>query len=185
MSRIATVLVTGLIVLTLGEATDARSFRPAMLPNAPDGGNTCHTSGGGTPRNAFGLDVEAIVGASEQQFWSAELAALDSYGDGVSNGWELGDPDGDGDPDPTIPLTSPGDALAPGSELDFLYSLLSEFDADRDLVLFAGDARFHPLEQGLLFDFADELGWLGRADLERAIASFEGGAPGAELDFLY
>ena len=107
MSRIATVLVTGLIVLTLGEATDARSFRPAMLPNAPDGCNTCHTSGGGTPRNAFGLDVEAIVGSSEQQFWSAELAALDSDGDGVSNGWELGDPDGDGDPDPTIPITSP------------------------------------------------------------------------------
>ena len=112
MSRIATVLVTGLIVLTLGEATDARSFRPAMLPNAPDGCNTCHTSGGGTPRNAFGLDVEAIVGSSEQQFWSAELAALDSDGDGVSNGWELGDPDGDGDPDPTISITSPGDAAA-------------------------------------------------------------------------
>ena len=110
MPRIAVMLVAGLFLLVQGNQADARFFRPAMLPNAPDGCNTCHTNGGGTARNPFGLDVEALVTPNgNQQFWGPALAALDSDGDGVSNGVELADPDGDGDADPNIPVTSPGD----------------------------------------------------------------------------
>jgi hypothetical protein len=54
------------------------------------------TAGGGTARNSFGLAVQAIVGGpSSTPFWSPQLAAADSDGDGFSNGTELGDPDGD------------------------------------------------------------------------------------------
>ena len=109
MSRIAVVFVAGLFLLIQGNQADARFFRPAMLPNVPNSCNTCHTSGGGTPRNPFGLDVQARVTPNGQEvFWGPELAALDSDGDGVSNGQELADPDGDGVPDPNIPVTEPG-----------------------------------------------------------------------------
>jgi hypothetical protein len=85
------------------------------VPNFPDGCNTCHTTGGGSPRNPFGLAVEALVapGGSEV-FWGPELAALDSDGDGATNGEELGDPEGTwtaGDANPGDPadVTHPGD----------------------------------------------------------------------------
>ena len=97
-------------------ATDAeaRFFRPGKVPNAVDACNTCHTSGGGTPRNPFGLDVEALVTPNgEEVFWGPELAALDSDGDGFTNGEELGDPEGtwqEGDDSPGVPadLGHPG-----------------------------------------------------------------------------
>ena len=92
-----------------GGQAEGRSFRPGLLPAAPDGCNTCHTSGGGTARNPFGLAVEALVTpGGREAFWTPALAALDSDGDGVSNGQELGDPDGDGTRDPSIQVTSPG-----------------------------------------------------------------------------
>ena len=98
---------------------EARGFRAAMVPNAEAVGagcNLCHVSGGGTPRNEFGLDVEALVTANGREvFWSPELAALDSDGDGSTNGEELGDPEGTwtaGDPAPgdADQVTHPGDA---------------------------------------------------------------------------
>ena len=48
-------------------------------------------------------------GSGRIGFWSATLAALDSDGDGVTNGQELGDPDGDGTLDASIGVTLPGD----------------------------------------------------------------------------
>ena len=82
MSRIAVMFMAGLFLLTQGNQADARSFRPALLPNAPDGCNTCHTSGGGTPRNPFGLDVQQLVTPNGREiFWGPALAALDSDGD--------------------------------------------------------------------------------------------------------
>lgn len=65
--------------------------------------NTCHYSG------AFGEDFHA---AGDR--WTAALAALDSDGDGVTNGAELGDPYGAwsvGRPDPGDPfrVTNPDD----------------------------------------------------------------------------
>ena len=89
----------------------ARGFRVAQLPN----GNvyscsTCHfsTSGGG-PRNSFGLAVQSITGTSPVPFWSPSLAALDSDGDGFTNGEELGDPNGDFSLIPGAEITRPGD----------------------------------------------------------------------------
>ncbi len=73
-----------------------RSFRVSKTPHGSKYScNTCHTSGGGTPRNSFGLDVEARVTPNGfENFWGPELAALDSDGDGFTNGEELQDPDG-------------------------------------------------------------------------------------------
>ena len=118
--RVASVTSALALIGLLGSLApaDARGFRLNMLPNAANTGascNLCHTSGGGTPRNAFGLDMEKLVTAGGTEvFWGADLAALDSDGDGVPNGVELGDPSGSwsaGDPQPSdaASITHPGD----------------------------------------------------------------------------
>ncbi|MAO84220.1 MAG: hypothetical protein CMH50_10125 [Myxococcales bacterium] len=69
--------------------------------------NTCHVSGGGSPRNSFGQDFWDLGGD-----W-AELWQVDSDGDGFSNGFELGDPNGEwekGQPAPGPYVSHPGDA---------------------------------------------------------------------------
>ena len=112
--RSAVVLVAVFVSGWLVADAEARFFRPGKVPNAPDGCNTCHTTGGGTPRNPFGLDVEARVTPNGQEvFWGPELAALDSDGDGFTNGEELGDPDGtwqegDAAPGDAADITHPG-----------------------------------------------------------------------------
>jgi hypothetical protein len=86
-----------LAVLLLSIPTQARSFRPAMMPNGTvKGCASCHISaGGGGARTPFGNDVFAIVkGSSATPFWSETLAKKDSDGDGFTNGQELGDPEG-------------------------------------------------------------------------------------------
>ena len=101
--------------LGVGEV-EARGKRMAQVPNGGIAGcNTCHISGGGTPRNSFGLAIESsfmtAAGAAGDVVWGPDLAALDSDGDGVSNGAELGDTDGTwvtGDANPA------GEAFAPG-----------------------------------------------------------------------
>jgi MYXO-CTERM domain-containing protein len=95
----------------------ARSARVSMVPNGSVlTCRTCHYSRGG-PRNPFGIAVEthALVGdgvpSTRTVDWSA-VAALDSDGDGFTNGQELGDPDGTwviGDPAPPGPVSAPGD----------------------------------------------------------------------------
>ena len=94
-----------------------RSFRVSKVPYGNNYScNTCHTNGGGTPRNPFGLDVQARVTPNGQEnFWGPELAALDSDGDGFSNGVELQDPNGTWVPGTATPgdpllVTHPGDA---------------------------------------------------------------------------
>ena len=99
-------------VLFLGgvvaDEADARSKRVRQVPNGSAAScNTCHTSGGGSPLNPFGIEIATnfltSAGAPGDVIWGPELAALDSDGDGASNGVELGDPDGTwvaGDPDP-------------------------------------------------------------------------------------
>ena len=90
---------------------DARGFRRGQLPNSPGGCNACHASGGGTPRNPFGLAVEALVTpGGREDFWSPTLAAVDSDGDGFTNGEELRDPDGDGVANSTAAASRPGSA---------------------------------------------------------------------------
>ena len=119
-SLLLAALVTGLWIAGpwAGDA-EARGFRNNMVPNAEAVGagcNLCHVSGGGTPRNGFGLDVEALVTVNGREvFWTPELAALDSDGDGFTNGQELGDPEGaweagDDPPGDAAGVTNPADA---------------------------------------------------------------------------
>jgi hypothetical protein len=91
-----------LIVVGVSQ-TAALSWRPGKLPAIPDLGepgmngnqcNTCHTSGGGTARNPFGLAWEAAYptfgdfGLSADDAFAA-VASLDSDGDGFTNAEEL------------------------------------------------------------------------------------------------
>ena len=109
----------GLLVVTLTSPSWAIAPHVAAIPNGSFGGcNTCHENGGGTPRNDFGLDFDATSD------W-AQLAALDSDGDGCSNGAELGDPDG---------IWMPGDTPAgeavslPGDPNDVACSIPGDTD---------------------------------------------------------
>ena len=100
----------------LGEASvEARSARVGQLPNGSTFGcANCHVNaGGGGTRNAFGLAVPLNgSGPGATVNWNATIAAADSDGDGVSNGTELGDPDGDGNPTAGAMVTNPGDATS-------------------------------------------------------------------------
>lgn len=99
----------------------ARAFRVNQIPNGQEKGClNCHFSVyGGGPRNAFGQEIErnylSTPGNAGQVLWGPALAALDSDGDGFTNGQELQDPDGNwsiGQPAPGDAglVTSPGDA---------------------------------------------------------------------------
>ena len=109
-----TIIVTlflGSVVFLVG-----RSFRVSQAPHGNRFScNTCHTSGGGSPRNAFGLDVEnRVTPGGNETFWTPALAALDSDGDGFTNGEELQDPNGvwiqgTANPGDANLVTNPGD----------------------------------------------------------------------------
>ena len=77
----------------------------------------CHTVAepvnGNAPLNAFGSDFHA-----NGDKWDSVLAAKDSDGDTFSNGFELGDEDGDGTSSITIERSNPGDNLDSPSSLD-------------------------------------------------------------------
>ena len=117
-SKLSVVALAVTLIVGWSADVEARFFRLAKVPNSDAVGagcNLCHTTGGGTPRNPFGLSVEALVTPDGREvFWGPELAAMDSDGDGFTNGEELGDPEGlwqeGGDPpgDPAL-ITHPGD----------------------------------------------------------------------------
>ncbi|UCE26528.1 MAG: hypothetical protein JSW52_09265 [Candidatus Coatesbacteria bacterium] len=97
---------TTIFVLTLLAANGAfgHGGYVDLVPNGSvNSCNTCHLN------FSFGQDF----GDGDEQ-WTAALAAMDSDGDGYSNGVELLDPDGTwsvGDPDPGDPadVTNPDD----------------------------------------------------------------------------
>ncbi len=102
--------------------------RPWRVDQIPNGIKfnclNCHISAfGGGPRNLFGQAVEQLVSpGGTQEFWSPALAKLDSDGDGVTNGQELGDPNGTwktGQPRPgNLDLVSnPGDPFSVPTEV--------------------------------------------------------------------
>lgn len=96
----------------------ARDYRVAQVPNGNKFScNTCHTNGGGTPRNDFGKLIERAYlipsGSQLNVNWSPLLASLDADNDGVTNGQELQDPYGlfvTGQPNPgsSVLVTAPG-----------------------------------------------------------------------------
>jgi hypothetical protein len=95
----------------------SHSFRLNKVPNSSKFScNTCHTNGGGTPRNPFGQEVETrVTPGGMETFWGPELAALDSDGDGFTNGEELQDPNGEwmegmAQPGDISLVTAPGDS---------------------------------------------------------------------------
>ena len=118
MLKKTTILFAG-ATLFFGTSLFAKQNFPSLIPNVNNipglNGNTCntcHTNGGGTARNAFGLDVKKNLSGNSIN-WSA-LSKLDSDGDGFTNGQELQDPEGTWIPgqaspgDPTK-VSRPGD----------------------------------------------------------------------------
>lgn len=91
-----TTYFSALLIILLFSEIEGRDFRVGQVPNGfRNSCNTCHTNGGGTPRNEFGKMVEArFLDSGGNVLWGPELAMLDSDGDGVTNGQELQDPYG-------------------------------------------------------------------------------------------
>ena len=110
--RLIAVMVT--IFVGWGQA-DARPARVDQIPNGSVSRcASCHVNpAGGGSRTPFGMAIEnnylVPSGRTGVVQWNAMLAMLDSDGDGVSNGQELGDPDGDNMVDTSIQVTNPGD----------------------------------------------------------------------------
>ncbi len=93
-----------------------RSFRVAKVPHGSKFScNTCHSNGGGSALNPFGLEVSSRVTPNgAESFWTPELAAMDSDLDGFTNGEELQDPLGSWKEGEALPgdvnlVTNPGD----------------------------------------------------------------------------
>lgn len=108
------IAVLAIVFMGWGQA-DARPARVDQLPNGRAlGCAACHVNpGGGGTLTPFGSAINSNYlvpsGRTGVVQWNAMLAMLDSDGDGVSNGRELGDPDGDGTIDASIQVTNPGD----------------------------------------------------------------------------
>ena len=85
-----------LLFMALTSDAFSRPGRPSQIPNGSVFScANCHVNpAGGGDRNVFGSVVESGflngMGASATVNWNAGLAALDSDGDGATNGEELG-----------------------------------------------------------------------------------------------
>jgi plastocyanin len=104
------------VLLSLGLSQSAWGL-PEYVTRVPNGAtsscSTCHTAP--PTLNAFGNDFLTPPAGGITLRWTAALAALDSDGDGFTNGTELGDPTGvwnDGDPNPAGPIFNPGSATS-------------------------------------------------------------------------
>ena len=73
----------------------------------------CHSSTISFDLNQFGIDFRA-----NGYSWDEELADMDSDGDQYKNGLELGDEDGDGEPEVLIERSNPGDPLNNPTSVD-------------------------------------------------------------------
>ncbi len=106
-----------LLASSVHVVVEARGCRPDLIPNGDvNRCSNCHVnSRGGGRRNPFGQDVRDVVrSGSCAEFWEAELAALDSDGDGRSNGEELLDPTGSWRPEVSPCPGDPARVTNPG-----------------------------------------------------------------------
>lgn len=114
MKKLLPYILLTIVVLT-STIVISQSFRVTQIPNGGiNSCQNCHISvfGGGS-RNGFGQAVNnGFLNFQGNVQWGPQLAALDSDGDGFSNGVELQDPNGTwtggsiGDPSK---VTNPGD----------------------------------------------------------------------------
>jgi hypothetical protein len=120
MFKHSTFLVFLLFLSSLATEVWARPERIDQIPNGTlKKCSNCHINpAGGGARNAFGQDVEsAFLDMNGKVIWSYALARLDSDGDGLPNGVELGDANAywaSGDPalGQLDRIRLPGDALS-------------------------------------------------------------------------
>jgi hypothetical protein len=111
--------LTTLALTLIASDAFARSFRVDQTPGANYSCELCHIEANGL--NEFGFDSFQFV-ENGNVIWSS-LAAVDSDGDGYTNGEELGDPDGTwtmGDPIPSgqTDPNDPNDTLCGNGQLD-------------------------------------------------------------------
>lgn len=121
MKKILTISAA-IAIISISNLT-ARDFRVNQLPNGSKFRcSNCHvSSGGGGSLNKFGQVVGSKYLNGGNVVWNAELAGLDSDGDGFTNGAELGDPKGEwkiGQANPNVnEVTNPGNAQSIPSDV--------------------------------------------------------------------
>ena len=123
------VVSTAIITIASSAPLTASAFAPRVtqVPSNNWGCALCHVSAaGGGPRTVFGQDVFQFARAGTNMNWE-DVCALDSDGDGATNGAELGDPDcawrrGDAPimfmpTDPNDPNDTPAEMMTGGEEM--------------------------------------------------------------------
>lgn len=142
MNKALPYILLFVVIASISTTLISRSFRVTKIPN---GGKfaceNCHVDpGGGGTLNQFGLAVNARVTPNgNQNFWNQSLAAIDSDGDGFSNGAELQDANGSwivgtNNPgnfndvtNPGNPLSKPNTTSVAGGDLPLQYKLYGNF----------------------------------------------------------
>jgi hypothetical protein len=102
----AVLLTLLMLVMGWGHGVQATESDMLQLPvTAPNLCLACHTvvspTGGDSELNPFGLDF-----LENGRVWDSNLAQLNSDDDGCLNGVEVGDSDGDGEPDGNVDAQS-------------------------------------------------------------------------------
>ena len=100
MKKATGLLLVGFFALVLSGQVEARPKRVDQIPNGDiNRCANCHVNpAGGGARNDFGQMIEreflTTAGFSGDVVWASDLPFLDADGDGITNGEELGDPNG-------------------------------------------------------------------------------------------
>ena len=116
------ILASLLGAMALAGTAHAQDEYVLYLPNGMlNNCQNCHPGGDTGQLNGFGQDAANQAGKPSTEWWPA-LHALDSDGDGQTNGQEMGDPCGDWliglDPPRTTNISNPGDATKTSADPD-------------------------------------------------------------------